>query len=175
MASSGIHSNGLTLAREALFSAGQFGVDSMPEGFQHSIGEELLTPTRIYVRPAMQMINRLEGLRALAHITSDGFLNLLRIPGSFAYDIESLPPTPPIFELISRAGSVAPEEMYRVYNMGIGMCAVVSSEAVDEALSICRSERLPAWRIGTVRSSAVPEVYLKPAGLVGRGKSFMAI
>ncbi|HET6386432.1 MAG TPA: phosphoribosylformylglycinamidine cyclo-ligase [Armatimonadota bacterium] len=171
VASSGIHSNGLTLAREALFERQGLTVNSRPGALAGSLGEELLTPTRIYVRPALEMIRNIPGLRALAHITSDGFLNLLRIPGDYGYQIESLPPTPPIFSLIQEAGEVAPEEMYRVFNMGIGLCAVVAASEAEDVLRICRDHQLPAWLIGRVTDGA-REVVIHEVDLRGRGDRF---
>ena len=175
LASSGIHSNGLTLAREALFTRGGLDIHSKPATLSTSLGEELLTPTRIYVEVALRLLGEIPGLRSLAHITSDGFLNLLRIPGSFSYEIEELPPAPPLFSLIAETGGVSTAEMYRVFNMGIGLCAVVSPEADEQALRVCAECQIPAWRIGTVRKTDSPEVTILAAGLRGAGDRFRAL
>ena len=175
LASTGVHSNGYTLARESLFTRGGFTIESQPSTLQHPIGDELLTPTRIYVRPALDLLESCPGLRALAHITSDGFLNLLRIPGSFRYVIQCLPPTLPIFDLIQNAGDVSTAEMYRVFNMGIGLCAIVASSEAESAIHLCASHGFPVSRIGVVRRSDDPEVVLEPAGLRGEGDLFTTL
>jgi len=172
LASSGVHSNGLTLARESLFVRAGLTIDSRPSKLAETLGEELLKPTTIYVRPALEMIHTLPGLRALAHITSDGLLNLLRIPRSFRYVIDALPPPPPIFELIQECGNVSPEEMYRVYNMGIGLCAVVSPADSHRLLHICEAHGLTAWEIGHIEASDTREVVVESAGLRGSGDVF---
>jgi phosphoribosylformylglycinamidine cyclo-ligase len=107
--SNGVHSNGLTLARKALFEEGGFRADSLVADLDGTIGEELLKPTHIYVRPVLEAMRAGIDVRGLAHITSDGFLNLSRLQAEspIGYEIEALPSPHPIFSLIQTCGDVA--------------------------------------------------------------------
>ena len=95
------------------------------------VGEELLEPTRIYVKPVLRMLDEGLAVHALAHITGDGLLNLARADTTASYVIDSLPDAPPIFELIQRTGAVEPAEMFRVFNMGVGFCIVAAPTAAE--------------------------------------------
>jgi phosphoribosylformylglycinamidine cyclo-ligase len=150
--SSGIHSNGYTLARSAL--AG-IGLDEDPEGrLGRPLGEELLRPTEIYVKPIVALLRSEIDVRGLAHITSGGTKNLLRLAAEVGYAIDAPLPVPPIFELIQERGGVSEEEMREVFNMGCGFCVVVA--AVDEgpALEMLRAHYPGAEPIG--RATAGP-------------------
>jgi len=126
--SSGVHSNGLTLARDVLFGQAGYRPDSHAEPLSTSLGEELLRPTHIYVREALDLLDEGIAVKAMMHITGDGFLNLARVASDTGYVIEWLPEPQPIFGLIQRAGDVPDEEMFRVFNMGIGFCIVAAPE-----------------------------------------------
>jgi len=170
LAASGIHSNGLTLARKVLLEGAPFRLDRHVDELGRTLGEELLEPTRIYVKAAMPMLR--EGLAsALCHITSDGFLNLSRVRAPVGFEIDSLPPTPAVFELIQRVGKVTYEEMYRVYNMGIGFCVVCAPEAVSRVIEHAKAAGCEAWEIGRVVADSRKRVWLRQQGLVGeRGR-----
>ena len=118
-ASSGLHSNGYTLARRMLFP--KFSVHDRIRGVG-SIGEELLRPTTIYVRPVLDIIRGCS-VHGLAHITGGSFAKLARLKRT-GYEIDSPPPAPPILNLIAEQG-VDDAEMYRTFNMGVGFCVVV--------------------------------------------------
>jgi phosphoribosylformylglycinamidine cyclo-ligase len=166
--SSGIHSNGLSLARKALFEVGGYGPDDHVDELGRSVGEELLEPTRIYVRPVLALLSAVAGVKALAHITGNGFLNLLRVESKVGFDLDALPEPQPIFRLIQRTAGVAEAEMYRVFNMGIGLCAVVPGKIADRAVSALRSAGADgAAVIGRVRTDRPGEVLLSKQGLVG--------
>lgn len=166
--SSGIHSNGLSLARKALFGKGAYAPEERVQELGRSVGEELLEPTRIYVRPVLALLSAIAGVKALAHITGNGFLNLLRVKSNVGFELDDLPPPQPIFRIIQRAGGVAEAEMYRVFNMGIGFCAVVPRKAADRAISALRSAGADgAAVVGRVRSDRPGEVLLPKQGLVG--------
>ena len=150
--SSGIHSNGLTLARSSLFGAG-LAVDATLPGLSRTLGEELLEPTHIYVREALEVLERIESTRALIHVTSDGFLNLTRIDAEVGFVLDSLPEVPPIFRLIAEHGSVAPKEMYSVYNMGVGFCFVCAHADAALAIEIAEAHDHSACLIGRVDAS----------------------
>ncbi len=156
LASSGIHSNGYSLVRKIFFSGRRRRLDEKMEGLRRTLGEELLEPTRIYVRPVLSILQRYRKkhvVHALAHITGGGMPgNIPRvIPRNLDVVIELGDwPIPPIFRLIQRMGQVPEEEMFRVFNMGIGMVMVVSPHFTDSILKQLADLRCPAWRIGRV-------------------------
>ena len=102
--SNGIHSNGLTLARRIFFERHHYAIDHKIAELDVTLGEELLKPTYIYVKESLEILRTISGIKALVHITSDGLGNLARMPPVVAYVIDSLPPIPPIFEMIQREG-----------------------------------------------------------------------
>jgi phosphoribosylformylglycinamidine cyclo-ligase len=173
--SSGIHSNGFTLARKALFEAGGLKVDQRVPELGCSVGEELLRPTDIYVRPVMELLRRRHvAVRALVNITGDGFLNLTRIKAAVSFELDRLPEPPPIFGLIQTHGKVAHAEMYRVFNMGIGFCVVVADEgaALDAVREAFAAHGFETRRIGTVVPGEGRRVILPRQNLVGEGDAF---
>ena len=149
--SSGIHSNGFTLARQVFANAG-WPLGKMVAEFGQSLGEELLKPTKMYVDLAMELLEECQP-QALFHITGGGFGNLSRLGTNIGYAIDSLPPPLPIFELISQVGHVSPEEMYRTFNMGVGFCAVVSEDQVEKSKKIGDRLGIPAYELGQTTTS----------------------
>ena len=136
ISSSGIHSNGLSLARNVFFQDAGLSVDDELPGFpQHTVGEELLRPTKIYVKPIMELLKSDVTVHGLAHITGGGFNNLKRLNQDVGYYIDNLPQPNPIFESMFSLG-VPLEEMYRVFNMGIGMVVIVPEEDSQNTLNI---------------------------------------
>ena len=128
LASSGLHSNGYSLARKIIFEMAALDVNACPPGLDSPIGLELLKPTRIYVKPLLRLMKNFE-IKGLVHITRGGFLdNIPRIvPGPCKAVIYRRSwPVPPIFMIIRELGGVAEMEMLRVFNMGMGMLIVVS-------------------------------------------------
>jgi phosphoribosylformylglycinamidine cyclo-ligase len=169
--SSGIHSNGLTLAREVFFNRAKLRPDQHVPEFGRSVGEELLEPTRIYVREVLDVVRSSIRVKAMAHITSDGLTNLLRVQSPVGYILETLPEPPPVFRLLQQLGGVSDEEMYQVYNMGVGFCLVVAPADTDRTLAILRTHRTEAVILG--RAVADPERKVRlPNGLVGQGNEF---
>jgi phosphoribosylformylglycinamidine cyclo-ligase len=152
--SSGIHSNGYTLARSALEG---LPLDEDPEGrLGRTLGEVLLEPTEIYVKPVLELLRSDVEVRGLAHITSGGLGNLLRLAADVGYEIDDPLPVPPIFELIQERSGTPAEEMRAVFNMGCGFCVVVppgSEEAAVESLRRHYPESKPIGR--TVEGSSV--------------------
>ena len=132
VASSGIHSNGLSLARRVLLR--KYRLRSRVPELDHSLGEELLEPTRIYVKPVLEATRKLE-VHGLAHITGGSFAKLERIVGQagLGANIDQLPPTPGIFRLIQRNGRITDKEMYRTFNMGVGFI-IVCPEKTEDAI-----------------------------------------
>ena len=149
IASSGVHSNGFTLARTILQRAGLRYADRVAE-LGTTLGEALLEPTCIYVKEAVAMLDAGLAVKAFIHITGDGFLNLTRVEAAVGFVIDRLLPVPPIFALIQRHGDVPDTEMFRVYNMGVGFCVVVDPRHADRVIELAaRRGRKRRW-------SAVP-------------------
>ncbi|QFU83551.1 phosphoribosylformylglycinamidine cyclo-ligase [Natronorubrum aibiense] len=130
-ASNGVHSNGLTLAREAVTRDHEY-TDAFPHDTDRSIGEELLRPTRLYTDLLEPM--REHDVRAAAHITGGGWTNLLRM-GDNEYVIEDPFPAQPIFEFIQKEGNVTDEEMHRTFNMGTGFVVAVPEDRADDLVA----------------------------------------
>ena len=128
--SSGIHSNGLSLARRAIFEEGGFKVDDKMPNSDTTIGEELIRPTELYVKPIVALFEKEYDINGLAHITGGGFTNLRRLKKGVGYDITTLPEVPEIFKLIYQQ-NVDIKEMYKVFNMGVGFCVIASPEEAD--------------------------------------------
>ncbi|MDY6893303.1 MAG: phosphoribosylformylglycinamidine cyclo-ligase [Chloroflexota bacterium] len=170
--SSGIHSNGLTLARRALFEMGGFGVDTFRDELGRTVGEELLEPTVIYVPPIMEMLNSEIEVKALAHITGDGLMNLTRVESQVGFVIDNLPEPQPIFSLIQRCGTIQDEEMFRVFNMGIGFCIVVPERDADRVLNIAGKHGNQGYVIGHTVAGSEKTVSLTQNGLIGKGRKF---
>ncbi len=172
LASSGIHSNGLTLARDVLLQRAGLRLDQHVPEFGRPVGEELLEPTRIYVRAVMPMLR--EGLKvsALCHMTSEGFLNLSRVPAPVGFEIEYLPEAPVVFSLIQSAGPVTDEEMFRVYNMGIGFCVVCAAEAAERVRQLAGEAGCESWVLGRCVADPEKTVRIRPKSLVGSDGRF---
>jgi len=166
IASSGIHSNGLTLARHVLLRAGGYELDQHIDELGRTLGEELLAPTAIYARAITALWD--EGIETpgLAHITGDGLANLCRLGSRVGFVVEELPPAPAIFSLIQAAGSISNEEMYRVFNMGIGFVVVLRDSDVEHAIECLSRSGHRAQRIGRVTQQAA-RLVIEPAGLIG--------
>jgi phosphoribosylformylglycinamidine cyclo-ligase len=141
--SSGIHSNGYTLARAALA-----GIPLSDERLGRPLGDVLLEPTEIYVKPIVELLRSAVDVHGLAHITSGGTANLLRLAAEVGYEIDAPLPLPPIFGLIQEQGEVSEEEMYDVFNMGCGFCVVVPVGDEAGALELLRTHYPDAKRIG---------------------------
>ena len=173
IASSGIHSNGLTLARQVFFESAGLDVDDRPDGLGESVGEALLRPTHIYVREALDLLESAVPVHALAHITGDGFLNLTRIAAEVGMRLDALPPPPPVFAALQRLGAIADAEMYRVFNMGIGFCVIVPPEHEARTIEILGAQGKACRRIGTIVDDPGRRVWIEQAALVGRaGEGF---
>lgn len=140
--SSGLHSNGFSLARKVLLEHAALDLSSRPEGLDRSLGETLLTPTRIYVKPVLQLLSKLD-VHGMAHITGGGIVdNLARVlPAGLGALIDtSAGNVPAIFDLIAVLGSVEKAEMYRTFNMGIGFIIAVGTTDVDMAMQVLREQ-----------------------------------
>ena len=153
IASSGMHSNGLTLAREILLRRHKLR-ENVPE-LGRSIGEELLEPTRIYVKPVLDATRKLE-VHGLAHITGGAFAKLDRIVGQarLGADIDRLPSTPGIFRIIQKKGRISDREMYRTFNMGAGLVIVCPQRTEDAIIRLFTRHGHSAFDLGRVRKNS---------------------
>src|SRR5918992_5318234 len=144
--SSGVHSNGLTLAREVLPDL----LEAPPELGGATVGETLLEPTVIYVRAVRALLDSGVEVRGLAHITGEGLLNLLRLDAPVGYSIDDPLPVPPVFELIAERGNIQPAELHEVFNMGCGFCCVVPEDDAEAAVELLQAHHPGAAVIGRV-------------------------
>jgi phosphoribosylformylglycinamidine cyclo-ligase len=154
MGSSGMHSNGYSLVRHVLLGAGRMRLDTIVEelGRQKTLGEELLTPTKIYARDCLELMAEAE-VRAYAHITGGGIPgNLVRVlPDNVDAIVDRSTWRPqPIFELTQTKGRIDDVEMESTFNMGVGMFAIVSPDDADRALAFLTTRKVNAWAAGEI-------------------------
>jgi phosphoribosylformylglycinamidine cyclo-ligase len=170
--SNGIHSNGLSLARRAFFENARLSIGHVFPALGIPLGEELLRPTFIYVSEILDIIEQVPTVKALINITGDGLLNLPRVDATVGFEIDDMPPMPPIFRLIQQYGAVGNAEMFEVYNMGVGFCVLVAERDRETALAILQRHGRRASVIGRVIEDDSKGVYLPAQKLTGHGKEF---
>jgi phosphoribosylformylglycinamidine cyclo-ligase len=146
--SNGIHSNGLSLARKVLLE--NFKIDDIVPESENTIGEELLKPTEIYVKAIVDLLKTNLEIKGLAHITGSGFNNLKRLNKKVGFEIDNLPEPQAIFKLIY-GQNVPLDEMYKVFNMGIGFVVIVSEKDCNNVLNHLKNHSNP-YKIGKVTS-----------------------
>ena len=165
LASSGVHSNGFSLVRRIVELSGLGWSDPAPFAKDLTLGEALLEPTRIYVASVLQAIRNTHGIKALAHITGGGFPdNIPRVlPDDFSaeLDLDQID-VPPVFSWLAKTGGVAPEEMMRTFNCGIGMVIVVSGGQAAQVAAVLQEAGETVTPIGRI----VPR---RDAGVIYRG------
>ncbi len=150
--SSGVHSNGFSLVRKVLDIENKNLSAPCAELGGASLGETLLTPTRIYVKPMLALFEPVN-VKAVSHITGGGFYeNIPRaLPEGFGAKISrSALKIPPIFDLISRTGNIPEREMFNTFNMGVGMCATVAASDADRACDVLRRNGVDAYVMGEI-------------------------
>jgi len=163
IASSGLHSNGYSLARKVLLGRKKYKLSDKPKPLKRSLANELLEPTRIYVKSILNLRNSFQ-IKAAAHITGGGLLeNIPRVlPKNCAVEMDSSTwQIPPIMELIKQEGRIDQEEMYRTFNCGIGMVLVVDSKDVGKVLKRLGKLKEKASLIGEVRKRKRQENQVK--------------
>ncbi|HKS46237.1 MAG TPA: phosphoribosylformylglycinamidine cyclo-ligase [Amycolatopsis sp.] len=159
MGSSGLHSNGYSLARHVLLDIARMPLEGHVEEFGRTLGEELLEPTRIYAKDCLALAAEAE-VRTFAHVTGGGLAaNLARVmPRGLRAELDRGTWTPaPVFALIAHRGKVEAAEMEKTFNLGVGMVAVVGAEDADRALAVLTARHVPAWMIGEVRPATDPD------------------
>ncbi|HWM11455.1 MAG TPA: phosphoribosylformylglycinamidine cyclo-ligase [Solirubrobacteraceae bacterium] len=150
--SSGLHSNGYSLARQALSG---LDLDDRPSPLAGvTVADALLEPTVIYVRAVLELLRSGLRVHGLAHITGGGLLNLLRLNPNVGFEIADPLPVPPVFGLVRDLGGIADAEMWEVFNMGCGFCAVLPQTTADAGAALLAAHHPGARRIGTVTGRA---------------------
>ena len=150
LASSGVHSNGFSLVRKVFGIDNAEVLDQYREALGAPLGEVLLTPTKLYVRPVLSLLNKVH-VKSIAHITGGGFYE--NMPRAFGENLSACItkgswPILPIFDLIQKKGGISEHDMFNTFNMGIGMMIIVAKEDVDAALASLKESNVPAYVIG---------------------------
>jgi phosphoribosylformylglycinamidine cyclo-ligase len=146
--SSGLHSNGYTLARKVLLS--KYSVDDNAEHLVQTVGEELLIPTRIYVRPVMEILKKKIVVHGLANVTGGAFTKLPRLNTKVKYDLDGLPAPTGIFRQIQLDGGIDSKEMYRTFNMGVGFCVIAPKAIADDIIGIFAKYKMRCKTVGRI-------------------------
>lgn len=170
--SSGLHSNGYSLARHALFQKGGMSLGDQVPGTGRRLADALLQPTRVYVNAAEALWAAGITPHGMAHISGGGLLNIARLAADVSYELDALMPTPEIFTLIADKGEIPPATMYATFNMGVGFCVVVGKSEQQAALAALKRAGEDAVRIGWVTSRPGKSVSIPAAGLIGKGDAF---
>ena len=162
IASSGLHSNGFSLARKIFLETLHLDLDSQPDDLDNSLGQELLTPTRIYVKSILNLIRDYE-IKGIAHITGGGLLE--NIPRVLPRNCKAIIrrnswEKPAIFEMLQHGGNIPEEEMYRTFNYGIGMVLIVSTNDADDVIGRLAGLGDKAYLIGEITLADSPYVEL---------------
>jgi phosphoribosylformylglycinamidine cyclo-ligase len=153
LASSGLHSNGFSLVRKLL------------RDHETDLLRLALTPTRIYVKPALAALTAKKfGIRGFAHITGSGFYNIPRINGKFAYIIEALPPPPAIYPVLQERAGLDAKEMYSTFNMGVGFVIACQKGKAEALVKFLQKKGERATRIGYVKKGK-GQVVVQASGL----------
>jgi len=139
LSSSGLHSNGYSLARKVIQKADMFYTDKFPDRLYpgKTVGEVLLTPTQIYVKEIVELLKKIE-VKGLAHITGSGLRNLPRLNKNVKFIIDNPFEPQDIFKFLKKYGNIEDKEMYQTFNMGMGLAIVVSKESTNETLKILK-------------------------------------
>ena len=154
--SSGCHSNGYSLVRKVLLKDAKLDLHQYYPEFGKTLGEELLTPTKIYVKAIKHLLNNGADIKGMSHITGGGFFEniprMLKDGQGVSIDVKSFP-RPKVFDLIMKTGNIEEKEMYNVFNMGIGFIMAVEDKDVDTILNLLKEINEPAYVIGKVTDS----------------------
>ncbi|MEH6936812.1 phosphoribosylformylglycinamidine cyclo-ligase [Bacillus sp. JJ664] len=154
ISSNGIHSNGYSLVRKVLLEKGGYTLDQHIDQLGHTLGEELLRPTKIYVKPILNVLKNFE-INGMAHITGGGFIeNIPRmLPAGIGAEIDyGSWPIQPIFDLLEETGELKREEMFNIFNMGIGMVMAIKEENLHDIINLLEETGEKVFIIGRTNS-----------------------
>ncbi|UPM54606.1 phosphoribosylformylglycinamidine cyclo-ligase [Gottfriedia acidiceleris] len=154
ISSNGIHSNGYSLVRKVLLEKGGLTLDQHIDKLGHTLGEELLRPTKIYVKPILNVLKKFE-VKGMAHITGGGFIeNIPRmLPEGIGAEIDyGSWPIQPIFDLLEEIGELKREEMFNIFNMGIGMVLAVNEENLHDTIKLLEEDGEKVFIIGRTKA-----------------------
>ncbi|XRG77996.1 phosphoribosylformylglycinamidine cyclo-ligase [Rossellomorea sp. GAMAL-10_SWC] len=154
ISSNGIHSNGYSLVRKVLLEKGGLTLDQNIDKLGHTLGEELLRPTKIYVKPILNVLKKFE-VKGMAHITGGGFIeNIPRmLPEGIGAEIDyGSWPIQPIFDLLEEIGELKREEMFNIFNMGIGMVLAISEENLHDTIKLLEEDGEKVFIIGRTKA-----------------------
>lgn len=166
MAASGLHSNGYSLVRRVLLTDAGLELDSEIADLGRSLGEELLTPTRVYASDALALIRETQ-VHAMSHITGGGFANNLArvLPPTVTAHLDRASWTPPaIFALVQQTGRIAQPDIEATLNMGVGMAAIVAADDADAAVRLLAARGIDAWVCGEVTERALDQAPVVVSG-----------
>jgi phosphoribosylformylglycinamidine cyclo-ligase len=152
--SSGVHSNGMTLARKVL-AAANVSLHDEVDGLDRSVGMELLTPTEIYVRDVLRVVGSVK-VTGMVDVTGGGLKNFVRLRKGLEYRITDPIEPQPIFKVLQRLGRITDQEMYRTFNMGMGFGIVLRPEGVEEALSLLKGKAQLVGRVVKGSGCGIP-------------------
>ena len=159
--SSGCHSNGFSLVRKVLLKDAKLDLNKFYPEFGKTLGEELLTPTKIYVKAIKGLLKAGVDIKGMSHITGGGFFEnlprMLKEGQGVEINVKSFP-RPRIFDLIRETGDIDEKEMYNVFNMGIGFVMALEPEDVDHVLELLKEMGEPAYVIGKVTNSGIVDL-----------------
>ncbi|REK82942.1 phosphoribosylformylglycinamidine cyclo-ligase [Rhodococcus erythropolis] len=156
MGSSGLHSNGYSLARKVLLEIDRMNLSAHVDEFGRTLGEELLEPTKIYAKDCLALAAETD-VRTFCHVTGGGLANNLArvMPKGLVAELDRGTWSPaPVFAMIAQRGRVERAEMEQTFNMGVGMVAVVAPEDVDRALAVLTARHIDCWTLGSVKKAS---------------------
>ena len=162
LASSGVHTNGLTLCRKIAEHLPHGYATPIGHGDARDYGAALLAPSVIYVAFVRECQRRGLKLNYVSHITGHGWRKLMRLEEPFVYEITAPRPAPAIFEFLAKAGPIEPREMYATFNMGIGFAAYVAPKDVDATLAAAKTTGYDAWLAGKVKKDGARKAVIVP-------------
>jgi phosphoribosylformylglycinamidine cyclo-ligase len=170
--SSGLHSNGYSLARKVLLHQASLRLDQYVDELGRTLGEELLEPTFIYVDAILPLLRQRRPIKGVANVSGGGLLSLGRLPADCSYLIERLPRPQPIFTLIQDRGSLPDAAMFAAFNMGVGFCLICEDSAASTILRDLEATGHHALQLGRVVDEPGQTVSITPFNLVGAGEVF---
>lgn len=171
--SSGLHSNGYSLARHVIFEKAGLGLDYQIQDTEQTLADALLEPTRIYVRQVQKLWDSEIPVHGLVNISGGGLLNLTRLSADVSYVLDNLPEEAPIFRLIQEKGELSAAEMFATFNMGVGLCVVVPEGSVDRSLAVLEDAGESPFILGSVVPARERSVQIVEWNLTGSGDEFV--